>query len=301
MASVPRFYVYVLARPNGKPFYVGKATVDKRHSRRADHEREARGGHKCHKCNVIRKIWRQGGKVQCYTVFATDDEQEAFDYELATIEMYGLETLCNQTVGGDGGMKGVIFSEETRKKMSARARRLAADPEWRKRVSDGTKRGQADPGVRRRLTEGLHERYADPAYREKHKAAVRKAVQTGEHRARLREGLAKRYSDPAARQRQADILTEIRHRPEVRQKKSESLRRSWQDPAVRERRMQGRRARGIPEYTYTLHSPTGEVFITNDLSGFCKEHGLHRSHMSDVTAGKCKQYRGWTGTREIAR
>src|SRR5690349_1278384 len=64
----PRFYVYILSRPDGRPFYVGKGSG----RRIFDHDSEARSGHQCHKCNVIRKIWQQGGQVQRHTVFTTN-------------------------------------------------------------------------------------------------------------------------------------------------------------------------------------------------------------------------------------
>lgn len=60
-----RYYVYVLLRPDGRPFYVGKGL-----NRRAlEHEAEARRHHPVGesnpvKCNVIRKIIREGGAVR---------------------------------------------------------------------------------------------------------------------------------------------------------------------------------------------------------------------------------------------
>lgn len=100
MSTIPQhqFYVYVLARPNGKVFYVGKGSK----RRVFGHEAEARRGCKCHKCNVIRKVWKQGGEIQRYIVFTTNDEQAAFDYERETIALHGRDNLVNYTDGGDG-------------------------------------------------------------------------------------------------------------------------------------------------------------------------------------------------------
>jgi hypothetical protein len=92
------FYVYLLCRPNGKPFYVGKG----KGIRIFRHDDEARRGHECHKCNVIRKIWRNGGQVIRYTIFTTDDESAAFAYEREMIALYGRKNLTNLTDGGDG-------------------------------------------------------------------------------------------------------------------------------------------------------------------------------------------------------
>lgn len=133
MATIPRFYVYVLARPNGKPFYVGKG----QRGRVYDHENEARKGHKCHKCNVIRKIWRKGGEVQRYIVFTTDSEREALDYEIELIALYGQETLCNLTSGGDTP----VITDETRAKQRAAYRRRTPEQraEHRRKLSEAHK------------------------------------------------------------------------------------------------------------------------------------------------------------------
>lgn len=115
MASIAplQFYVYVLCRPNGKPFYVGKG----KGKRLFDHDREARKGCSCKKCNTIRKIWRNGGAVQYYIVFETNDEQAAYDYECATIALHGRNNLCNLSDGGLG-LNGYVPSAKTRKLLS---------------------------------------------------------------------------------------------------------------------------------------------------------------------------------------
>jgi hypothetical protein len=93
-----RFYVYVLCKPNDTPFYVGKG----KGNRVYDHDAEARKGHRCHKCNTIRKIWKHGGQVRRYFVFTTDDEQEAYQHEKELIASYGRKNLTNSTDGGEG-------------------------------------------------------------------------------------------------------------------------------------------------------------------------------------------------------
>lgn len=126
MSSIasPRFYVYILVRPNGKAFYVGKG----KGRRVFKHEAEARRGHECHKCSIIRKIWRQGGEVQRYIMLETDDEQEAFSYEVELIATYRRGELVNRTGGGEGASH---LSLEARAKLSAAMKARYADPEAR--------------------------------------------------------------------------------------------------------------------------------------------------------------------------
>jgi len=50
------------------------------------------------------------------------------------------------------------------------------------------------------------------------------------------------------------------------------------------------------KYSYEITSPSGEVFITNNLSDFCRknpQYGLYRRLMCDVANGKQKHHKGW--------
>lgn len=56
------YYTYTLSYPESMGchvFYVGKGK-DKRID---DHEKEARKGHQCERCDIIRFIWKQGEQV----------------------------------------------------------------------------------------------------------------------------------------------------------------------------------------------------------------------------------------------
>lgn len=106
-------YVYVLAYPDGRVFYVGKGQGD----RINQHEREARKSktHNSYKCNVIRKIWRDGGQVVRTILAYFETHEEACMYEIGLI--FFLPGLTNQTYGGDGTL-GHVVSEEMRQKIS---------------------------------------------------------------------------------------------------------------------------------------------------------------------------------------
>ena len=86
-----RIYVYLLCRPNGTPFYVGKGS----NRRVFMHEMEARQSHPIgesnpFKCNVIRSLDRKGLQIiyQIDSHFERDQEQECLDRESELITKY---------------------------------------------------------------------------------------------------------------------------------------------------------------------------------------------------------------------
>lgn len=107
-----RFYVYVLCRPGGAPFYVGKGL-----NRRAlEHEAEARRAHPIgesnpFKCNVIRKIIREGGSVhyRVDSAFDLHEQLSCLEREAALIQQHRRlhEGGClTNLAGGLGNMSG---------------------------------------------------------------------------------------------------------------------------------------------------------------------------------------------------
>lgn len=81
-------YVYVLRRPDGRPFYVGKGGRDRAFA----HENEARHPNSwksnAYKLNVIRAIWRDGGRVDYEIDFISDLEADAYAREAELIGHY---------------------------------------------------------------------------------------------------------------------------------------------------------------------------------------------------------------------
>ncbi len=122
-ALVAAFYVYVLHKPDGTPFYVGKGVG----LRVLQHVSEARNRARLtHKLNTIRAIERRGGVVSYSVAGVFDDESDAHRHEMMLIQQIGRfdlgrGPLTNQTDGGEGGSNP---SEESR---SRRASTLAGD------------------------------------------------------------------------------------------------------------------------------------------------------------------------------
>lgn len=118
-ANPGKFYVYILSRPDGTPFYVGMGRRD----RIAGHEREARRKVKSRKVNIIRSITSAGGVVMHSIRAWFDDRESALGFERALISEIGrldcgLGPLANATDGGDGG-SGRIDPPEVRERRAA--------------------------------------------------------------------------------------------------------------------------------------------------------------------------------------
>lgn len=121
-----RHYVYTLAYPDGRVFYVGEG----QDNRIDDHEQQARRVPLVHsrKCNTIRKIWADGEQVVKKKESHFESVQDALTYEIALIffmRPYG--TITNLTDGGEG-LSGLEFSEAHRQKIGdANKRRVITE------------------------------------------------------------------------------------------------------------------------------------------------------------------------------
>jgi len=83
--NIQGFYVYILRRPDRRPFYVGKGSGP----RVVHHENEARHPNdrlsNIYKLNVIRSIWRSGGAVVYEIDYVAIDENSAYAREVELI------------------------------------------------------------------------------------------------------------------------------------------------------------------------------------------------------------------------
>jgi hypothetical protein len=129
LANGKPHYVYILHRPDGTPFYVGKGVK----LRVLNHEAEARSTKALtHKLNLIRSLQRQGLAIGYCIESFYDDEAEAHARErhlIAAIGRHDLKRgpLTNQTDGGEGTSNP---SEESRqRRRDSLWGENAADPE----------------------------------------------------------------------------------------------------------------------------------------------------------------------------
>lgn len=224
MSTVPQplFYVYILARPTGKPFYVGKGKRNRIYA----HENEARTDCQCHKCRVIRKIWKSGGEVQRYKVLTTHDEMEAYAYEAQLITLIGRESLVNLR---DGGRDGGNFTDAALIEIGAAARARWSDPAYRAARLEEIQSRWNDPGYRAKIQAAW-----DNPDRRTHISTVSRANwDDPNYRARVTAGSKNKWSDPAIREQMTTKMNARRRDPEYRASISAKTKAHMQDPEYR--------------------------------------------------------------------
>lgn len=132
---VMNYYVYVLSRPNGTPFYVGKGV----RARIDFHEWSASRGERTHKANLIRKIWACGEIVAKTKVAVGLSHEQATQLERDLIVGYGRTSnggvLVNLTDGGDGAPSFKHTPVSLMKMRAAWKSRAPTSDETRKKMS----------------------------------------------------------------------------------------------------------------------------------------------------------------------
>lgn len=214
------FFVYVHRRPNGSPFYVGKATYQSRaflfKHRSLFHKR------------IVAKYGVENITVSVLE-FAT--EKEAFAAEIEYIARFRAEghRLANLTDGGDGAV-GFVHSEEERKRRAAfmtgrkpleATRKLWSEQRKGRRPTEETRRKLSLIRTGKSINQPLRPwqapiisaRFKGVPKSEAHKAKIAAAhlgkIQgpaSEETKAKMSVAQSARYADPANRAEQSRIM-----------------------------------------------------------------------------------------------
>lgn len=211
-ANAGRYYVYVLSRPCGEPFYVGCGLArGNRHERIQDHAMYARTKKVTHKNNIIRSIWRAGLEVVYSIDSWHDSEASVFAREVELIAALGRRDRGGVLVNGNGGGTGQFNpSEAIRAKMRGprgpmslsvreeKARRMR-DPEVRRALSLAANKQWNKAGARRERSVLSKKTWEDVGYREKMSAKHRARCSTPEAKAEFIKRLAPGRQDALRR------------------------------------------------------------------------------------------------------
>lgn len=202
-----KYVVYILKRPDGSPFYVGKGRPERPHG----HLDQAKKGSDLHRHRIIRKIWAEGGEPIIEIALSTDNENEAYEMEKRLIAQIGRPPLVNQTDGGIGGTGKKLSSEHIRKIRLATIEAMK-DPARRETSRLAGKKGGA-------AGRGKKKSPRSPESNAKISARLKGVSKSESHCKSISESAKKRRFKPGSRASQG-----------------ESLQRYWQD--VREGRRQ---------------------------------------------------------------
>lgn len=129
--------IYFLKAADGYPRYVGK-TIYSLDNRLARHIKEARR-EKHHRAYWINKCVSLGDKIEAVLIEEVEgDGSEREQFWISEYRRLGHD-LVNSTNGGEG-ILGMVFTEESRAKMSASHKIVMSSPERRKTMSLSAKR-----------------------------------------------------------------------------------------------------------------------------------------------------------------
>lgn len=290
MSSVSQeYYVYILVRPDGRVFYVGKG----KNNRIFDHDKEARRGHRCYKCNIIRKIWEQGKTYQRYFVFTTTDENEAYAYERELIAQYGRGNLANLTDGGEGLSNPTA---ETREKLAASSRGK----------SPANKGQPCPPDVRARISATLKGRPLAPHVYEKFARVNIGREYSTAHRNNIASGLTdgRTYTIVSP----DDVVYPDVDNLMLFEREHNLPCGLWHVVHGKLGHLHGwygwinGEAPNPPPRRYTIVAPDGSTYrrVVN-VAAFAQEHGIDGHCLRTVLRGKRQQHKGWTGYQEAAQ
>jgi hypothetical protein len=165
------YYVYLMHKPNGQVFYVGKGTArNEKDQRITYHEYESKLDARSKeleyrnmlKVNTIRKIWRDGGEIYYSIDSWHGEEADCFDREIELIAKFGRKItgdgkLTNLSVGGEGE----AMSEHSKQKVFESLKKYYSDPTALKEMAERQKKYYHDnPELAIKMKKGFIENKA---------------------------------------------------------------------------------------------------------------------------------------------
>jgi hypothetical protein len=239
-ANPGKFYVYILSRPDGTPFYVGCG----RGVRIKGHRKESRTPAKSPKLDIIRSIEAEGDYVRYQIDSWHDTTDAAVEREIELIYQIGRSDqgygpLTNLTDGGHGVAN---VRQEVRDSLSERMRRRWASPEERRRLCESMRIEYSDDRralARKRMEQVVHPanraKWADPDWSGRQRERRTREGNSPAARKKIGEATRLAFENPEYRQLRGDRSSRRQSTEEARKKRGELSKRMWADPEFRER------------------------------------------------------------------
>jgi hypothetical protein len=263
MANLHRFYTYAYLRKDRTPYYIGKGT-----------------GYRIY--DKSRKEFKPP-KDKSRIIFLKQNltEEEAFRHEKYMIAVFGRKylgtgILRNKTNGGEGS-SGCIASEETKRKISQANIGRIVTQTTRDKISKANTGKTHSEETKRKLSEINKGKKISKEHLQK----LQKGLLTEETKRKLSQARkGKKLSDETRKK-----LSELHKGKKLSKEHIEKMKQS--------------KIKTGGKYIYEINSPQNQIFKTNNLKQFCIKNKLHNSHMSAVSRGKMKHYKGWKVTRKL--
>ena len=267
-----KYYVYTLSY-NGEIFYVGKGTG----LRMFIHEKRARKGIKSNNntslFEKIQLIIESRDNIEYNKIFETDDECEAYKFEVEVIEKIGLDNLCNLTKDwtktsvsdrvSAGLSKSKKWKEVQMMKKSSKMR------EYYKMINSG----ENNPRYGKNNTEA-------------HMTAIKNSLigipKSEEHRKKI-----------------SDAITGITRSDEFKQKISESLKNSTkfkeatQSEEFKKKQRESTKKRHRESITYFFEYNGDVIIHKGGLKDMAEEYDISFYYLRNLRYGKILEYKGW--------
>jgi len=263
MVNPYRFYTYAYLRKDRTPYYIGKGS-----------------GYRIYD-KGRREFKPPKDKSRIIFLKQNLTEEDAFKHERYMIAFFGRKDLGtgilrNRTDGGEGG-SGCIASEETRRKRRETSIGRIVSQKTRDKISKANTGKTHSEETKKKLSEINKGKKISKEHLQK----LQKGSLTEETRRKLSQARkGKKLSDETRKK-----LSELHKGKKLSKEHIEKIKQT--------------KIKIGGKYTYEIISPQNQIFKSNNLKQFCREHNLHSSHMSAVSRGKMQLYKGWIVTRTL--
>jgi len=119
---------------------------------------------------AIKKYGKQFFKKEILFIFNSEDEMNLKEREIVTEAFIARKDNYNKAIGGEGGsnFKGKKHTEETKRKLSEKAKSRIFSDETRKKISDGNRRRVLSEKTKLKISEKAKLRFQNEEARKKH-------------------------------------------------------------------------------------------------------------------------------------